>query len=481
MKNMRTIPCNTDNFYHPDYPLVHEIDYLAPHHLFTLFAHEPYAILLDSAQFNAQLGRYSFIAVAPFATLTSKKGRVNYQNVSQQTNPFLVLDQCLTQYKLQTWPGLPPFQGGIAGYLAYDLYQYLEKIPPQQQDDLDFPEMQLGCYDLVLGFDHLQQRAWLFSSGLPENDAAQRQSRAQVRSRWLLKRLQRIPAAMLINNARTTPTITANFTQQTYVNVVQQALRFIEAGDIFQVNLSQRFTTFLPESLMPFDLYQRLRHLNPAPFAAYLNLGDVILASASPERFLNLNKGYVETRPIKGTCPRGESSSADQALIKQLITNEKERAENIMVVDLLRNDLSRVCRPGSVNVRQLCAVESYATVHHLVSTVEGQLQENCNAASLLQATWPGGSISGVPKVRAMEIIAELEPIPRGPYCGCIGYWGYDGNMDTAITIRTFAIKNGYVVYQTGGGITTASEPLTEYHETLIKAQALHKALVEVIP
>lgn len=368
----------------------------------------------------------------------------------------------------------------MVGYLAYDLCHQLEKIP-FQTDEFNFPDMELGCYDLVIGFDHIEQRAWLFSSGLPQKDLKQRQRRAQNRAQWLLEKIKKVPPLVFSEVVCVIEAITANFSERTYCDAVQKALRFIEAGDIFQVNLSQRFTTPLPESLTPFELYCRLRQFNPAPFASYLNLGTTIIASASPERFLRLNKGHVETRPIKGTAPRGMSTQHDQELAQQLINNEKERAENIMVVDLLRNDLSRVCHAKSVRVPQLCGIENYATVHHLVSVIEGQLREDCNAVSLLQATWPGGSISGVPKVRAMGIIAELEPTARGPYCGCIGYWGYDGNMDTAITIRTFAIKNNHVIYQAGGGITAASDPAAEYQETLVKAQALQRALTEPRP
>jgi para-aminobenzoate synthetase component 1 len=463
------------SLYHRDYPLVYEIDYLPPQQLFNLFAQEPYAILLESAQFDAHLGRYSFISVAPFATLTSYTGQVTYQNEVLYHNPFTALNHCLKQYQLLTWPELPPFQGGIAGYLAYDLCQYLEKIP-LKTDEFDFPEMQLGCYDLVLGFDHVQQKAWLFSSGLPEQNPKQRQYRAQARGQWLLQRIKKIPPFSFTSVGCSLHAVTANFSQQTYENAVQQALRFIAAGDIFQVNLAQRFATAMPTSLTPFELYCRLRHLNPAPFASYLNFGNTQLVSASPERFLRLINNQVETRPIKGTSPRGHSAQHDQELAQLLLTNEKERAENIMVVDLLRNDLSRVCHPTTVHVPQLCTVENFATVHHLVSVIQGQLREGCTVAALLQATWPGGSISGVPKVRAMEIIAELEPSPRGPYCGCVGYWGYDGNMDTAITIRTFAIKDKQLVFQAGSGITALSQPTTEYQETLLKAQALQRTL-----
>jgi para-aminobenzoate synthetase component 1 len=251
---------------------------------------------------------------------------------------------------------------------------------------------------------------------------------------------------------------------------------YIYAGDIYQANLSQRFQTILPEGDSPFALYQRLRRLNPAPFAAYLNFGDIVIASASPERFLQLRGGWVETRPIKGTRPRGATPVEDKAHARELLASEKDRAENVMIVDLLRNDLSRVCRDHTVTVPELCVLESYATVHHLVSTVVGQLNPGATAIDLLRATFPGGSITGAPKIRAMEIIAALEPTQRGPYCGSIGYVGFDGNIDSSITIRTYAIKNNVVTFQAGGGIVADSDPAAEYEETLTKAGALMEAV-----
>jgi para-aminobenzoate synthetase component 1 len=251
---------------------------------------------------------------------------------------------------------------------------------------------------------------------------------------------------------------------------------YILAGDIFEANISQRFSADLLDR--PFDLYRRLREINPATFSAYLAFDDTILASASPERFLKLTHGQVETRPIKGTRPRGKTAQEDQAFANELMKSEKDHAENVMIVDLLRNDLSRVCEDHSVQVPQLCGLESYPAVHHLVSVVTGKLTSKLTAVDLLRATFPGGSITGAPKIRAMEIIAEIEPTRRGPYCGSIGYIGFNGDMDTSIAIRTYAIKNNKVTFQAGGAVVVDSDPVDEYEETLTKARALKKALIE---
>jgi para-aminobenzoate synthetase component 1 len=268
----------------------------------------------------------------------------------------------------------------------------------------------------------------------------------------------------------------SNFTQPGYETAVQRVIDYILAGDIFQANLSQCLQTRLPSGLTGFNLYRRLRKVNPAPFAAFVRFDDIEIVSASPERFLKLQQGRIETCPIKGTRPRGATPQADQALAAELLASEKDRAENVMIVDLLRNDLSRVCRDGSVNVPRLCELETFATVFHLVSTVTGELLPGKTAVDLLRACFPGGSITGAPKIRAMEIIAELEPTQRGPYCGSIGYIGFDGSMDTSITIRTYGIKDGIVTFQAGGGIVADSRPADEYEETVAKARALIRAL-----
>jgi len=270
----------------------------------------------------------------------------------------------------------------------------------------------------------------------------------------------------------------SSFTHRGYLDAVTRVREYIVAGDIFQANLSQRLEAPLVEH--PWSLYRRLRRLNPAPFAAYVDFGDVVVASASPERFLGLHDGRtVEARPIKGTRPRGVGPEHDAALGKALLESAKDRAENLMIVDLLRNDLSRVCRPGTVHAPELFALERYSTVHHLVSTVVGELAEGADAADLLAATFPGGSITGAPKIRAMEIIAELEPSRRGVYCGSVGYWSVTGALDTSIVIRTYLARGDRVYFSVGGGIVADSEPEEEYQETLTKGRALIEALANV--
>jgi len=452
-----------------EYPLVHEITYQDPLAIFALFAEQEGAVFLDSAELRPQCGRYSFIAVDPFLQFSSP-----------QQDVFATLEQQFGLYPMKFHANLPPFQGGAAGYLSYDLCHQLEHLPRAQVDDMQFADMMLGFYDLVIAFDHDVQRAWVFSSGLPM-PVEQREQHAQQRLQSLLKQIAEVPKLIEKSSAVCKPTaIQANFSAAEYQAAVKQTIEYILAGDIFEANLSQRFHCTLPEGLSSFDLYQRLRLCNPAPFAAYVKFSDTVLASASPERFLQLKQGQVETRPIKGTRARGKTAAEDLALQEALLASSKDRAENIMIVDLMRNDLSRVCRDHTVDVPQLCGLESYASVHHLVSVVKGTLKEDHNAIDLIKATFPGGSITGAPKLRAMEIIAELESTARGPYCGSIGYIGFNGDMDLSITIRTFAIKKGIVTFQAGGAVVADSDPLQEYEETLTKAKALKRALTEVL-
>jgi para-aminobenzoate synthetase component 1 len=270
------------------------------------------------------------------------------------------------------------------------------------------------------------------------------------------------------------PGLTSNFNRDGYLETIRRAVEYVHAGDCFQVNVAQRL--LYPANLAPLELYGRLRTRNPAPFAGYFDLGDFVLASASPERFLWVQDGAIETRPIKGTRPRGASPAEDQVRRDELRASAKDRAENVMIVDLLRNDLGRVCRYGSVQVEALCRVETYRTVHHLVSEVRGRLRPGLGPLDLLRAAFPGGSVTGAPKVRALEIIAELEPTARGPYCGCLGYLGFDGSLDTNILIRTFTAGRGWVQFPVGGGIVADSIPEREYEETWHKAEGLLRAL-----
>jgi len=460
-------------------PLVEEVAYCQPCSLYARFAEQPWSMLLDSSKISERWGRYSFIGVDPFLKLVIKDDLIKFSDGVKKGNPFVTLKNLIGQYSLSTMPELPPFQGGVAGYFSYDLVRCLEDIPSHAVDDLQFPDMALGFFDLVVAFDHLQEKTWIFSSGFPETDIKLRRKQARQRLDWVKgeidsrSNLKVISKVVCDNN-----NVVSNFPREDYLLTIKKVVDYIYAGDIFEANISQRFQTNLPPGLSSFQLYTRMQEINSAPFSAYLNLGDFKIASASPERFLKLTSSIVETCPIKGTRPRSANKEIDDALAKELMESEKDIAENVMIVDLMRNDLSRVCEPHSVEVKQLCGLESFATVHHLVSVVNGKLEPGNNGVDLLAATFPGGSITGAPKIRAMEIIAELEPTARGPYCGSIGYIGFDGNLDTSIVIRTYLIKDNWVTFQAGGAIVADSNPESEYEETLDKARALRKALIQ---
>lgn len=465
---------------------VQNIAYCDPVRIFEQWKHQAWALLFNSALEHKAYGRFSYIAVEPFQTLVVKDGVffVDDRLVNTDKNPFDFLNDLLAPFKEPILPNLPPFQGGVAGAFSYDLYHYMESIPPHALDDTKCPDLALGFYDVVISFDHQQQRAWLVSTGLPEVTASARSAKAQLRLNKMMAIITQCtasahPVAALVNapsNEDTALPIVSNFTKDTYCDAVSRVIDYILAGDIFEANISQRFQTTLPKGLTPFELYLQLRHYNPAPFAAFLNLGEIQIVSASPERFLHLLDKQVETRPIKGTAPRSSDNLIDQQLAQTLLSSEKDRSENMMIVDLLRNDLSKVCVDHSVNVTTLCGLEQYATVHHLVSVIIGTLKENKNALDLFIAAFPSGSITGAPKVRAMQIIAEIEPSKRGVYCGSLGFIGFNGTMDTSVAIRTFIIKNGVVTFQAGGAIVSDSSPSDEYQETLTKAHALKHAL-----
>ena len=448
--------------------------WIEPHQLFAAFAHEPFALFLDSATAGpandpALHGRWSFIAIDPFATLTDTSA------------PFADLRAKLSQYAVPpSAPDMPPFTGGVAGFFGYDLAHHLEKLPaavaPFAIDDQHLPQLALGFYDLVIAFDMVTRRAALYSSGLPEKDPAARETRAKERASRLIARIRSLDVAVKSAAPSAPRSVTSNFTREAYENAVARIIAYIRAGDIFQANLTQRFEAKLLGGETPYDLYARLREISPAPFSAFFNFGDGALISSSPERFLVCRDGMVETKPIKGTRPRGGTPAEDQRFAAELLASEKDRAENVMIVDLLRNDLSRSCADHSVIVDKLCALESFANVHHLVSTVRGQLREDTSPLDLFMRAFPGGSITGAPKLRAMEIIAELEPTTRGPYCGSIGYMGFDGTMDTSIAIRTMIVKDARITFQAGGGIVADSDPASEYEESLTKARAMLQAL-----
>ena len=493
-------------------PLGHTDD---PAEVCARFLDLPYVLFLDSAATQHADASYSFLAADPLRVVRSKGPDTEIRNLPGGDwtpiggDALSVARALLPAQPTDPVPGLPPFQGGIAGYIGYDWGAVLERLPRPRYDDLAVPDVVLGLYDWVIAWDHRIGTAWLISTGLPESGEAQaRRARERmdlVRERLGGRRgsgaagpsgsssgggpsgavtapLPRGPAApsyqvVGVEGAEKIG-LRSTFTHRAYLEAVARVREYILAGDIFQANLSQRFQCLSDEP--PFQLYQRLRQLNPAPFAAYLGFDEVAVLSASPERFLRLDEDRrrIETRPIKGTRPRGLGPMHDAALGRALAESEKDRAENVMIVDLLRNDLSRVCRPGTVRVPELFALEHHPTVHHLVSTVVGEIEPGSGAVELIRATFPGGSITGAPKVRAMEIIAELEPTQRAVYCGSIGYVSATGAMDTSIVIRTYLALGGQVYFQAGGGIVADSDPELEYRETLDKARGLIETLVE---
>ncbi|MEC7177197.1 MAG: aminodeoxychorismate synthase component I [Pseudomonadota bacterium] len=447
---------------------------------FSAVAETPYAIWLDTADTRHPAGRYSFIMHDPFETLTLK---------NPHDNPFAQLKTKLAQWQedwagLEAhWPDSPPFKGGAAGLFGYDLVQSLEKLPrhlpPYAVDDTRLPDMAVGFYDLVLGFDHQTHRCFVFSTGFPSQGAAERSNIARLKIENLKKTLHglpKVPAAHFPASCKMDGYINADIEASIFKSRVQKVIDYIHAGDIFQANLSHRFSGHIASDDTPLTYYARLRHISPGPFAGYANFGNWVLASASPERFLECKHQRVETRPIKGTRPRSGDPKTDMALLEDLKTSQKDRAENVMIVDLLRNDLSRVCEDGSMKVSALCELETFETVHHLVSIISGQLRSGMSPPDLLEACFPGGSISGAPKIRAMEIIAELENNTRGPYTGALGYIGFDGAMDMNILIRTAVIRDKKITFQVGGGIVADSQPEAEYLETLDKARGLITAI-----
>jgi len=453
----------------------------------------PHCLFLDSAARHATLGRYSFVAADPFAFVRMP---------ADGSDALAALSQTIQPFTTHRLPNLPPFQGGAAGLLSYDLGHSLETVPATRWDEFRTPALAVGLYDTVVAWDHATGRAWMIAQGFPETDPLLRRRRAEER----IAQIRHVIRQSEAKNRRTDEIysqedvafkeigniarsdlapqcsldgiqrVTGNFSKQAYLDAVRRVIDYIYAGDVFQVNLAQRLLA--PAQTDSVSLYQRLRHRNPAIMAGYFDLGDFQILSASPERFLRVVDGCVETRPIKGTRPRSTDPIAERAAEAELLSSEKDRAENVMIVDLLRNDLSRVCEPDSIRVTQLCSVEKCEYVLHLVSAVEGRLRSDCTPVDLIRATFPGGSITGAPKVRAMEIIAELEPTARGPYCGALGYLGFDGSMDLNILIRTITAGRGWLQFPVGGGIVAPSDPEREYEETLHKAEGILRALGE---
>lgn len=459
--------------------------------LFLEFSGDESLLVLESARQSSTLGRFSYLVSTPLK-------RFQIQQAQFSVDPFAAMRQIHAAHAVKSIPGLPPFQGGFAGLLSYELGRSWEHFPRASFDEFQLPDLAVGFYDWVIAWDHSQHRAWIIVQGFDQNLETQSLDQATQRLHSLKARINaaesnkqdRQTALSLSTFAQTDPLpldqlapvfpvegneqILSNFSKPQFLNQIERIIEYIYAGDIFQTNFSQRLLS--PNTRHPAEIYLNLRAKNPAPFAGYFGWDDWAVVSASPERFLNVSDNEVETRPIKGTRRRKYVPEADLLTRDELRESEKDQAENVMIVDLLRNDLSRVCQAGSIRVPHLCEVETYETVQHLVSEVRGQLKPNHSVWDLLAAAFPGGSITGAPKVRSMEIIAELEPTVRGPYCGSLFYAGLNGEFDSNILIRTFTIKNSWVQFPVGGGIIAQSQPRLEYEETLHKAAGMISAL-----
>ena len=430
----------------PAAPEVTEIAYLEPALYGARLRDQLNLTLLESVQRHEHLGRWSFLACNPSETLREEQGVAALELIRRD----------LAKRTTATLPGLPPFQGGWAGFISYDAGWAFQgaKHPPQFKPLC--PDLVFHRYDTVISFDHLQERAFIIG---PNASALEK----------LLKRKPAPAGSHVIHGWQ------SNFTRTAHEDAVSRTVEYILAGDIFQANITQCLSAEVPAGFDAFAFYRNLRAKNPATFAAFLDYGDVKVASSSPERLVKLESHQLEARPIKGTRRRDPDSARDAAMIAELQSSRKDRAENVMIVDLLRNDLSRIAKPGSVKVPVLCGLESYANVHHLVSVVEAEMRQGLEAVDLLHAVFPGGSITGAPKIRAMEVIAELEQQARGLYCGGIGWLGFNGNADFNIAIRTALFANGKAYVQGGGGVTARSQPAAEYEESLTKIARIMEA------
>lgn len=447
------------------------------------------------------LGRYSFLMADPFDWIEIPVGSVA---------PLARIRELLQRFTMPRLPELPPMQGGLAGILCYDLNRSFESICPSGVDSFQIPAIVMGCYDVLIAWDHQQQQAWIISTGFPEIEPDSRLRRARQRieevQQWLSDNCELHnrfdgnnhicsswngitpdprPLQQVRYPIKNFPGLTSNFSDQQYLQAIQTCIDYVHAGDVFQINLAQQL--LFPANCHASQLYEQIRFHNPAPFSGYFdtrlmateNRGGSSafqIISASPERFVAVRNRVVETRPIKGTRRRTQNPMVDLYHQQALLSSIKDRAENTMIVDLMRNDFSRCCTDDSIVVTQLCELEKYKSVMHLVSAVQGELSEGADLVDLIEAVFPGGSITGAPKCRAMEIIAELEPNVRGPYCGALGYLGFNGDADLNILIRTITAKDGWWQIPVGGGIVSQSNPATEYEETWIKAASLLRAI-----
>jgi len=442
----------------------------------------PHSFLFESVVGGEKWARYSFLGCEPSVIFKSKDSSVEIiENGETKTihchkDPLYELKKLMERYKPVKLPGLPRFFGGAVGYLGYDMVRFFEKLPELTEDDLNLPDSLLMITDTIIIFDNVNQKIKVVSNAHTEGvDAEEAYHRAAERVEDMIDRLR---SAIPISNRKGKPSKieepSSNFSKDAFKDIVEKARNYIREGDIFQVVLSQRFQVENHED--PFDVYRAIRSLNPSPYMFLLTMGEVSLVGSSPEVLVRVEEGDITLRPIAGTRKRGETEEEDKALEDDLLADPKERAEHIMLVDLGRNDVGRVSNVGSVEVDELMVIERYSHVMHIVSNVKGKIKGDLDAYDVLRACFPAGTVSGAPKVRAMEIIEEFEPTKRGPYAGSVGYFSFTGNMDICITIRTILIKGDQAYVQAGAGIVAYSDPESEYVETVNKAKGCMRAL-----
>lgn len=474
-------------------PFYREIPYNLPRAVYSLFVmSELYnnkgSFLFESVKGPEKIARFSFIGIEPAMRIRVKNGITEiYKDTLVSVlrcRPLKKLREILKSFPHISIEALPPFQGGIAGVLSYDFVHYLEKLPKTTIDDLHLPDADLFLIDRLIAFDHLNKKAWVIVCPGIRNqdfDPSEIYDEAEYHLDRICNTIRNREGAIIdaqqrpILNQDKRIEIIHEMTKNGYMDMVKRAKEYIAQGDIFQANLSQRVSAYIDDT-RPWDLYKVLSVINPSPFAGYMDFGDYYIISSSPERLVRIKDGIIETRPIAGTRPRGRNQREDEEMRDELLLNKKERAEHIMLIDLERNDLGKVSDYGTVKVDELMITEEYSHVIHIVSNIRGCLALGRDAIDVIRAVFPGGTITGVPKVRCMEIIDELESVQRGPYTGSMGYIGFSGNMDLNIIIRTFVVKNGKAYVQAGAGIVADSDPEREYYETLKKAEALIRTL-----
>ncbi len=465
-------------------PVYREIiaDMDTPVSAFKKLGDSSYAFLLESVEGGEKLARYSFLGNNPYQTVVTQDGvtrmiRNGREVLEKKDDPLKVMEELISQYHPAPAGELPYFYGGAVGYAGYDTVRYFEELPQTVVDDLKLPELIFIFTDTILIFDHLKHRIKVVANASIEDSAEKAYSEAIIKIDGLIAKLSEPVSLKPVRPPgpeSVTMSLDSNMSPKEYMTSVEKAKEYILAGDIFQVVLSQRFSSDIKSD--PFDIYRVLRTINPSPYMGYLKFGELSLIASSPELLVKVNGKNVETRPLAGTRPRGDTDNEDKNLEQELLSDEKERAEHIMLVDLGRNDLGRVCTPGSVEVKELMTIERYSHVMHIVSDVSGELSNGKTAFDVLRAAFPAGTVSGAPKIRAMEIIDELEKNSRGPYAGVFGYFSFSGNLDTGITIRTIVVSGNKAYVQAGAGIVADSQPEREFRETVNKAQALLSAV-----